>query len=195
MDISSVTSTLYQSVSGSDPMAKMKQLFQSLGSALNSGNLSDAKNALAQLQKNAPANSSDGNNPISAKVEKLSKAIDSGNLKAAKAAYAVVARLSSAYPKEAAKDAYADIKKTMSQGQPTQGRAGGPGGASPGGAKQSSGANGTSSKKEYDKKDLNKDGAVSAEEEIVYDLKNPGEVKKSSTVVIKDSGPLVDSSV
>jgi soluble cytochrome b562 len=176
MDISSVTSTLYQSVSGSDPMAKMKQLFQSLGSALNSGNLSDAKNALAQLQKNAPANSSDGNNPISAKVEKLSKAIDSGNLKAAK-------------------DAYADIKKTMSQGQPTQGRAGGPGGASPGGAKQSSGANGTSSKKEYDKKDLNKDGAVSAEEEIVYDLKNPGEVKKSSTVVIKDSGPLVDTTV
>ena len=166
MDISSVASTSYQSVSGSDPMAKMKQLFQSLGSALDSGNLSDAKNALAQLQKNAPSNSSDGNNPISAKVEKLSKAIDSGNLKAAK-------------------DAYADIKKTMSQGQPAQGRAGGPGGASPGGAKQSSGANGTSSKKEYDKKDLNKDGVVSAEEEIIYDLKNPGEVKKPSTVVKK----------
>jgi hypothetical protein len=174
MDISSVTSTSYQSVSGSDPMAKMKQLFQSLGSALDSGNLSEAKNALAQLQKNAPANSSDGNNPISAKVEKLSKAIESGDLKAAK-------------------DAYADIKKTMSQGPTSQGR--GPGGASPGGSKQSSGANGTSSKKEYDKKDLNKDGVVSAEEEIVYDLKNPGEVKKSSTVVKKDSSPLVDTTV
>ena len=172
MDISSVTSTSYQSVSGSDPMAKMKQLFQSLGSALDSGNLSDAKNALTQLQKNAPANSSDGNNPISAKVEKLSKAIESGDLKAAK-------------------DAYADIKKTMSQGPPNQARAG----ASPGGSKQSSGANGTSSKKEYDKKDLNEDGVVSAEEEIVYDLKNPGEVKKSSTVVKKDSGPLVDTTV
>ena len=176
MDISSVTSTSYQAVSGSDPMAKMKQLFQSLGSALDSGNLSDAKNALAQLQKNAPANSSDGNNPISAKVEKLSKAIESGDLKAAK-------------------DTYADIKKTMSQGPTNQARAGGPGGASPGGSKQSSGANGTSSKKEYDKKDLNEDGVVSAEEEILYDLKNPGEVKKPSTVVKKDSGPLVDTTV
>jgi hypothetical protein len=179
MDISSVTSTSYQSASDSDPMAKMKQLFQNLGSALDSGNLSDAKNALAQIQKSAPANSSDGNNPISAKVEKLSKAIDSGDLKAAQ-------------------EAYADIKKTMSQGPTNQARAGGPGGpggASPGGAKQSSGANGASSKKEYDKKDLNKDGVVSAEEEIVYDLKNPGEVKKSSTVVIKDSGPLIDTTV
>jgi hypothetical protein len=176
MEISSVSNPSYQPMNSGDPMAKMKQLFQNLGSALDSGNLSDAKNTLAQLQKNAPANSSDGNNPISAKVEKLSKAIDSGDLKAAK-------------------NAYADIKKTMSQSPTNQARAGGPGGSSPSGSKQSSGASSSSSsKKDYDKKDLNKDGTISTEEELIYDLKHPQETKKD-TASKNDQGPLVDTTV
>ena len=172
MEISSVNNPSYQALSSSNPMAKMKQLFQDIGNALDSGNLSDAKDALAQLQKNAPANSSDGNNPISAKVEKLSKAVDSGDL-------------------NAAKDAYADIKKTMSQG-PTSQR--GAGGAPPGGGKQSSSTSESSnSTKSYDKRDLNKDGTVSAEEELLYDLKHPAEVRNSATVAKNVLGPLVDT--
>lgn len=176
MEISSVSNPSYQPMSSGDPMAKMKQLFQNLGNALDSGNLSDAKDALAQLQKNAPTLADNGNNSLNAKVEKLTKAVESGDLKAAK-------------------DAYTDIKKTMSQGPGSQGRAGGPGGASPGGAKQSSGASSSSSStKDYDKKDLNKDGTISTEEELIYDLKHPQETKKD-TASKNDQGPLVDTTV
>jgi hypothetical protein len=171
MQITSVSNLSYQPAGGVESFAKMKQLFQNLGSALESGNLSDAKNAMAQLQKNAPAQAGNGNNPISAKIEKLSQALDSGDLKTAQ-------------------DAYADIKKTMSQRPPAGGgRAGGAGGAPPNGAKQSSGASdSSSSNKVYDKKDLNKDGTVSAEEEILYSIKHPGEATTPSTTAKTDGG-------
>ncbi len=174
MEISSVSNPSYQPMSSGDPMAKMKQLFQNLGNALDSGNLSDAKDALAQLQKNAPALDDNGKNPVNTKVEKLARAVETGDLKSAK-------------------DAYADIKKTMSQGPGSQGPAGGSGGASPGGAKQSSGASSSSSsKKDYDKKDLNKDGTVSTEEELIYALKHPQETKKDTSIK-NDQGPMVDT--
>jgi hypothetical protein len=151
----------------------MTQLFQQLGSALESGNLSDAKEALAQLQKNAPAQAGTEKNPINAKMATLGQAVDSGDMKAAQ-------------------EAYNDIKNTISQHPGAGGRqAGGPGGVRPaggprggaphGGAKESSGTKGSSSSnKVYDKKDTNKDGTVSAMEEIVYDLVHPDEAKQAS---------------
>ena len=167
MQIGPVSNASYQTTGVGESISKMKQLFQNLGNALESGNLSEAKEALAQLQQNAPARAGNGNNPISAKMEQLSKALDSGDLKAAQ-------------------DAYADIKKTMSQHPPPgSGRAGG---QPPDGAKQSSGAGGSSSSSQvYDKKDLNKDGIVSWDEEFAYSLNHPDESKKPSTPAKTDS--------
>src|ERR1019366_9860965 len=96
MQISSVTSGAPSALQGNDRFAKIKQSFDDLGSALQSGNLSDAKTALERLQKNAPKQASDASNPMSQKMDALSKAIDSGDVKAAQ-------------------DAFADMKKTMSQ--------------------------------------------------------------------------------
>ena len=176
MQINPITSSPFQAAQGSDRFAKMKQSFENLGSALDSGNLSDAKDALAQLEKNAPAQGGQKNNPLSAKIETLNKAVDSGDLKAAQ-------------------DAYADIKKTMSQGpRGGGGRAGGASGPPPGGAHPSGGgdkASGTASSSDsntvYDKKDANKDGTVSWKEEQDYDLKHPDEAKKAATTAKVDS--------
>jgi soluble cytochrome b562 len=96
MQINSVANTSYSEVQGNDGFKKIKQSLQSLNSALDSGNLSDAKAALAQLQKNAPAQASSDKNPMAAKMEALSKAVDSGDL-------------------NGAREAFTDIKKTMSQ--------------------------------------------------------------------------------
>jgi hypothetical protein len=62
--------------------------------------LSDAKEALAKLEKNAPPGADKAGNPLSAKIEALSKVPDSGDLKTAK-------------------EAFADIKKTIAQGAAT----------------------------------------------------------------------------
>ncbi len=75
----------------------MKKNFDALGSALSSGNLDDAKKALAELQKNAPK---DGKTP--SEITDLEKALDSGDLKAAQ-------------------QAYSKIQQKMSQGGPPQG--------------------------------------------------------------------------
>ena len=164
MQISSVTSGALSSLQGNDRFAKIKQSFNNLGSALESGNLSDAKTALAELQKNAPKQASDSSNPMSQKMEALNKAIDSGDVKAAQ-------------------DAYADIKQTMSQ-RPT----GRPSGSPPGGAPPSGGAGKTSSSegssssnKVYDKMDANKDGTVSWKEEQDYLQKHPEATSTNST--------------
>ena len=145
-----------QQVSGSNPFAKVKQDFDALGSALDSGNLTDAKKAFAQLQKDAPSQGGK-KNPLSDTIDSLGKALDSGDLKGAQ-------------------DAYGKIKEAMSQKQPTGGQGGGAGGA--GGASGASGAGGgSSSNKTYDVKDTNKDGTVSAMEELVYDLAHSQQAK------------------
>jgi len=75
------------------------------------------------------------------------------------------------------------MKKIASQGgPPTGGAQGAPpagGGASKAGA--SSGASSSSSAKVYDAKDANKDGTVSFQEEIEYDLKHPEEANNNSS--------------
>ncbi len=168
MQVSSIGSGSFQPAEATGSAAKLRQSFQQLGNALESGNLSDAKSALAELERNAPPQAGNESNPISTKVETLSKALDSGDLKAAQAAYN-------------------DIKKTISQGHPAGGRRAGhpsgppPGGAPPGGAKQSSNtSSSSSSNKVYDKKDTNKDGTVSMQEELAYSLKHADEAKQTS---------------
>ena len=149
-----------QQVSGSNRFAKVKQDFEALGSALDSGNLTDAKKAFAQLQKDAPSQGG-GKNPLSDTIDSLGKALDSGDLKGAQ-------------------DAYGKIKEAMSQKPPTGGQAGGAGGAR--GASGASGAGGgSSSNKTYDVKDTNKDGTVSAMEEFVYDLAHSQQAKKGQS--------------
>ncbi len=98
MSISAISSTgsTYQT-STSNSMDQMKKNFDALGSALSSGNLDDAKKALAELQKNAPK---DGKTP--SEITDLEKALDSGDLKAAQ-------------------QAYSKIQQKMSQGGPPQG--------------------------------------------------------------------------
>lgn len=175
MQVNSITSRAAATLQGGDVFSKVKQSFQNLGSALESGNLSDAQAALAQLQKNAPARANDDNNPMKAKMEALSQAVESGDLKAAQ-------------------EAYADVKKTMAHrpagGPQGGGGAGGPppGGAPPSGGGQVSGAGGsTASNKTYDVKDTNKDGTVSWKEEQDYKLKHPEAATETTPPATVDS--------
>lgn len=174
MQISSATGGALSALQGNDRFAKIKQSFNNLGSALESGNLSDAKTALAELQKNAPKQAGGSSNPMSQKMEALSKAIDSGDVKAAQ-------------------DAYADIKQTMSQ-RP----AGRPSGPPPGGAPPSGGAgkaSGTedSSSKVYDEMDANKDGTVSTQEKLAYLQKSHDSANTSSISNIDSDRGRIDA--
>lgn len=182
MTINPVTSSAAQAVLGNDLFTKAKQTFDELSSALKAGNLVDAKKALDQLKQNAPAQTANGNNPMSEKMDALSKAVDSGDL-------------------TAAQNAYADIKKaTPQRPSASVGGAGGPppGGAPGGGASKTSGASGsTSSSKVYDKKDTNEDGTVSLQEELAYSVKHRDDGKQS-VAMAKDSedtkGNVIDTS-
>jgi len=136
-------------------MDQMKKNFDALGSALSSGNLDDAKKALAELQKNAPK---DGKTP--SEITDLQKALDSGDMKAAQ-------------------QAYAKIQQKMSQGGPQQGDQSSQSaqGDTVTLSSKSSGSQSSSSSstQTYDKKDANKDGTVSAAEELAYDIAHPTE--------------------
>ena len=160
MTISSINSATFPSALGGNPLAKLKKSFDDLSNALQSGNLSDAKNALAQLEKYAPPQTARGNNPLSDKINALSKALDAGDL-------------------SGAQKAFADIKNAIAQhksgtGGPPRGAP--PGGGPPPGAGHGSGASSSaSSSQDYDPKDTNKDGRVSLQEELAYDLKSVSE--------------------
>ncbi len=156
--ISSSTST-YQTTQ-TNPFAKFKEDFDALGKALKSGNIDDAKKAYAQLQKDMPSNSG-SNNPMSSDLQTLGKALDSGNL-------------------TAAQDAYSTIQEKMSQGKPssgdsTSGSTGSISGSSTNIGSSSGTASTSSNSKVYDKKDTNKDGTVSLQEEMTYDLQHPAD--------------------
>jgi hypothetical protein len=147
-------------LSGGNPVAKVQQDFQNLGSALESGNLADARKAFAQLQTDAPSQGASDSNPLSSKIDSLGKALDSGDMKAAQ-------------------EAYSKIKEAISQRPPAGGHRGGPSSEPPGDGQEPSGSRGSSqSNTTYDKKDANKDGTVSAQEEYEYDLTHPAEAKK-----------------
>jgi hypothetical protein len=168
MQISAVQSNYgsVQSVGGGNSFAQVKKDFEALGNALNAGNLDEAKQAFAQLQKDAPAPAGK-NNPLSDTIQSLGKALDSGDLKSAQ-------------------DAYSKIEKTISQRPPGRGP-GGPGG--PGGqASDASGASraggaggGSQSNKTYDKMDTNQDGTVSTQEALMYEITHSADKKGEST--------------
>lgn len=99
MQISSANSQSFDPTQASASIRNTKKLFQNLGNALNSGNLSDAKAALSQIQQNAPAGASNSNNPMSQQIESLSKAIDSGDLKSAQSAYSSIQKTMAQGPK------------------------------------------------------------------------------------------------
>jgi hypothetical protein len=144
-----------QQTTAANSMANFKKDFEAIGEALKSGDLAAAKKAYAQLQNDAPSKT-DGSDPIGKMMEALSKAIDSGDL-------------------QSAQDQYAKIQEELSKKPP----AGGQDGA--GGAKGGGGPAGGPIEDVYDAKDTNKDGAVSAQEELVYDLKHPQASQNSST--------------
>ncbi len=176
MQISSATGGALSALPGNDRLAKIKQSFNNLGSALESGDLSAAKTTLAELQKNAPKQASGSSNPMSQKMEALSKAIDSGDVKAAQ-------------------DAYADMKQTMSQRPADRPSGPPPGGAPPsGGAGKASSTEGSSSSsKVYDEMDANKDGTVSTQEKLAYLQKPRDSASTSSTSNIDSDGGRIDT--
>lgn len=149
MSISAISAGSTSQMSGSNPMAQMKQNFDDLGSALSSGNIDDARKAFAKLQKNAPSGG-DGKTP--SEIDDLKKALDSGDLKGAQ-------------------EAYSKIQEKMSQGPPAGGQP--PSGPPPGEPKDtvelsSKSTTSTSDTGTYDKMDTNKDGTVTAQERLEY---------------------------
>ena len=152
-------------------MDQMKKNFDALGSALSSGNLDDAKKAFAELQKNAPK---DGKTP--SEISDLQKALDSGDLKAAQ-------------------QAYSKVQQKMSQGRPQgaptqeeQPSQGGQGDTVTLSSKSSgSQSSSSSSNQTYDKKDANKDGTVSAAEELTYDLAHPTDTDTAASSSTEDA--------
>lgn len=149
MSISAISAGSTSQMSGSNPMAQMKQNFDDLGSALSSGNIDDARKAFAKLQKNAPSGG-DGKTP--SEIDDLKKALDSGDLKGAQ-------------------EAYSKIQEKMSQRPPAGGQT--PSGPPPGEPKDtvelsSKSTSSTSDTGTYDKMDTNKDGTVTAQERLEY---------------------------
>jgi hypothetical protein len=161
MQISAIGTSTYPGPQGTGPSVSVRQAFENLGTAIESGNLDDAKNALSELQKNAPTGARNRSNPMSDKMAALTKAVDSGDL-------------------SAAKSAYADLKQAAARGPKGGGErpagAGSAGGASTSGTKRSSSSDSTSSTNStYDRADANQDGVVSMAERITYDLAHPEE--------------------
>ena len=148
-------------LAGNSPLGKAQRDFQNLGNALQSGNLSDAQAAFAQWKTDSPP-VKDGDDSLSSKIDSLGKALDSGELDSAREAYSQIQQ-------EAPPSSSGSGPQGGSGSKPAGERpkAGGPGG-------------GSQSSKTYDKKDLNKDGTVSAVEETLYDLQHPVQVQTDS---------------
>lgn len=147
MHISPTASGPVPGIHGGASFARVRQAFQSLATALDAGNLSDAKAAFAELQRNAPPQPVRADNPIASKIVALGKALQAGDIKSAR-------------------DAYAEIQKMASQ----RGRGGGPGGpASGGGGRPAAGEGDLGTAKITDPKDTNQDGKISTQEQQAYD--------------------------
>src|ERR1039457_4575293 len=75
-----------------NPYAQARQDFQNLGNALQSGNLTAAQQAFAQLQQPNPnsgqSQSTQNSNPASQAVQNLGSALQSGDLSGAQQAFA-----------------------------------------------------------------------------------------------------------
>ena len=106
---------------------QMQKQFESLGSALSSGDMTTAKSILTTMQQNAPSGAnSAGSNQISSDMEKLSSAINSGD-------------------QQSALDAYNSIKSNISQMKQSARPSGMPPGQARGGQGQAPGKSVSSS--------------------------------------------------
>lgn len=106
---------------------QMQKQFESLGSALSSGDMTTAKSILTTMQQNAPSGAnSAGSNQISSDMEKLSSAINSGD-------------------QQSALDAYNSIKSNISQMKQSARPSGMPSGQAQGGHGQAPGKSVSSS--------------------------------------------------
>ena len=93
MSISGITSvTNPNQTAYTSPFAQAKQDMQALGTALSSGNLSDAQQAYAQLQQNLPAGAtsqgSQNNDSTSGTLQSIGSSLQSGNISDAQQAFA-----------------------------------------------------------------------------------------------------------
>lgn len=91
MAISGISSNtgLYQ-MNQNSPLAKLKEEFDKIGKALKSGNISDAKDALTQIQKGFSAQTGSGINAVSSDIASLEKTLDSGDIKSAQQAFSKI---------------------------------------------------------------------------------------------------------
>ncbi len=169
MQIGATYSATHQPA-GSEPPGKIKQLIQRLGSALESGNLSDAKKALSQLRANAPSSANNDGNPIAQKIVALGRALDSGDIEAAQAVYNSVPQM-----------------MAQPSGRMALARSGG--GPPAEGVNKSMSGESTSSdtSRVYDPKESNKDGTLSWNEEQSYNMKHPEAGAKDSLSVTFDA--------
>jgi hypothetical protein len=164
MSISAISSNINSlQANQTNSLAQIKQDLDKLNSTLKSGDLSAAKEAFAQLQKDTPS----GKNPLSSDMKSLGEALDSGDL-------------------TAAQEAYDNIQSMVSQGPPAEesgSTKGSPAGGS-GNTNKSSDSTGTSqsSSQTYDKRDTNKDGIVSSQEIIEYALTHSSESDNSQQI-------------
>ena len=145
-------------------MAQMKSQFDQLGKALDSGDLTAAKQAYSAIQQNAPQGAGD-QGPMAqmkSKIDQLGQALDSGDLAAAKTAYSAIQQ---------------SAPKGGPKGAPPAG-----GGAPPstGATSSASGGKSSSSSTSTDPMDLNGDGTVSAPEKLIYSITHPDVTKKDS---------------
>jgi soluble cytochrome b562 len=169
MSISAVSgsASIYQP--DQSKMEQMKKSFDALGSALQSGNLDEAKKAFAELKKNAPSQGAGGDDPMSKDMDAVQKALDSGDVKGAQ-------------------EAFAKIQEKMSQGPPK----GAPAGGKPQGsqqdtvslssaAKAAQSGSSSSTSTSYDKMDANQDGTVTDQERYEYQKAHPKESDSSTS--------------
>jgi hypothetical protein len=158
MSVSGISSKLYSfQENQSNSLTRIRNDFDRLGSALQSGDLSDAKQALAQLQQDISCQGVAGSNPLSSDLESLGTALDSGDI-------------------EAAQKTYESIKAKLTQGPEEQAA----GGTSASGREDTVTLSGDAATSQsgstvFDARDTNQDGFVSFQEEIEYSLKHPGE--------------------
>ncbi len=155
------STNLAPTVQQTDGQARMRQAFQQLSSALDAGDLTAAKEALAQLP--TPAASGKSTDPIAAQLAALTKAVAAGDLTTARKAYTAVKQTLAQYPAGGAR----------------------PGDGAP---KANAGTVGSSAAKTYDARDTDKDGTVSVLEEMAFVYKQT-DAAKTALAPVADAAP------
>lgn len=83
MAINGISSSAAYSANQNSSLTKFKENFEKLGKALETSKISDAKDALTQIQKGFTASNGSGINPVATDIASLGKTLDSGDIKSA----------------------------------------------------------------------------------------------------------------